>query len=176
MSIMSNHLLSATGSFGLESAYSMVAKASREYQRCTKAQSNDDRRDAAINCAITLWHMNDWVWNGISATARDKPELKKLLGVTGRRLKQDDLVKWAVSACPELNVCQSICNGSKHVVCVGITEARMTSDKDQKTSEGEQALGRLQIVDDGGVRDGIEVLYKAFLFWHHHASNDNVLR
>lgn len=176
MSVMNDHLLSATGSFGLESAHSMVLKAWREYQRCTNAGSNDDRRDAAINCAITLWHMNDWVWNGIAASARDKLELKALLGATGRRLEKDDLVKWAVSACPELNVCQSICNGSKHVVCLGITEARMTPDDDQKTSGGEKAVGRLEIVDAGGVRDGIEVLYKAFEFWHHHATNDNVLR
>ncbi|MFM0072603.1 hypothetical protein PQQ86_15715 [Paraburkholderia sediminicola] len=175
MSVMSNHLLSATGSFGLNTAHSMVKKAWREYQRCTNAASNDDRRDAAINCAITLWHMNDWVWNGIAAAARDKPELKDLLGVTGRRLTKDDLVKWAVSACPELNVCQSICNGSKHVVCAGITAARMTPDDVDKTSEVENAVGRLEIIDDEGVRDGIEVLYKAFEFWYHHATNDNVL-
>ena len=54
MSIIYNHLLSALGSFGLGTAYSMVMKASREYQRCTNAGSDDDRRDSAINCAITL--------------------------------------------------------------------------------------------------------------------------
>lgn len=176
MSVMNSHLLSATGSFGLESAHSMILKARREYQRCKNARSTDDRRDAAINCAITLWHMNDWVWNGIAASARDNLALKSLLGVTGRRLERDDLVRWAVSACPELNVCQSICNGSKHVVCVGITEARMTPDDDPKTSEEEKAIGRLEIVDDGGVRDGIKVLYRAIEFWHYHATeNTHVL-
>lgn len=169
MGIMKNHLQSATGSFGLESAYSMVMKASREYQRCTGAGSNDDRRDAAINCAITLWHLNDWVWNGISKSSRGKPELTELLGVTGRRAEKDDLVKWATSSCPELNLCQSICNGSKHVVCVGIKGARMAPG-------GDGVLNVLEIVDDSGVRDGIQVLQTALEFWHHHATNDNVLR
>lgn len=63
--------------------------------------------------------------------------MKQLLGVTGRRLEKDDLVKWAVTSCPELKVCQSICNGSKHVVCLGITEARMTpADVQNSTEEG----------------------------------------
>ena len=175
MAVMNNHLLSATGSFGLVSAQSMVSKAWREYQRCTRAGSDDDRRDAAINCAITLWHLNDWVWSGISASGREKPELRSLLGVTDRRLKQDDLVKWAVGACPELSICQSICNGSKHVVCEGIT-ARMAPANSAQASQDQHAVARLEIVDAAGVRDGIEVLCKAFEFWHHHATNENVLR
>ncbi|MBJ6749556.1 hypothetical protein [Geomonas anaerohicana] len=175
MSIMNNHLLSAVGSFGLGTAHSMVMKAWREYQRCVNAGSDDDHRDAAINCAITLWHLNDWVWNGIAVSARDKLEVKQLLGVTGRRLEKDDLVKWAVTSCPELKVCQSICNGTKHVVCLGITEARLTPADVQKPAEEGKVLGRLEIVDAGGVRDGIQVLYKGFEFWHHHATNDNVL-
>ncbi len=52
----------------------------------------------------------------------------------------------------------------------------MTPGSDQKTSEGEKTVGHLEIVDAGGVRDGIEVLYKAIEFWHRHATNDNVLR
>ncbi|MFM0616255.1 hypothetical protein PQR37_19510 [Paraburkholderia nemoris] len=52
----------------------------------------------------------------------------------------------------------------------------MTPDDDPKTSEEEKAIGRLEIVDDGGVRDGIKVLYRAIEFWHYHATeNTHVL-
>jgi hypothetical protein len=170
MSIIESHLLSATGSFGFTSAYAMLQKASREYSRCRDAQSNDDRCDAAINAAITLWHMNDWVWNGITVAGRDKLELKRLLNVPNRSVKKDDFVSWAVSQCPELEICQSICNGSKHVVCRGITEARMTSANGQ-------ALGRLEIVDDAqAVHDAMDVLLKALTFWHYHATTEALLR
>lgn len=170
MSIIESHLLTATGSFGFTSAYAMLKKASREFLRCQNAQSNEDRCDAAINCAITLWHMNDWVWNGITVAGRNKLELKKLLNVPNPSAKMGDLVAWAVSQCPELEICQSICNGSKHVVCKGITEARMTSASGQ-------ALGRLEIVDDAKtVHDAMDVLEKALTFWHYHATTEALLR
>ncbi|HEL4296291.1 TPA: hypothetical protein UM674_000213 [Stenotrophomonas maltophilia] len=176
MSAMNDHLLSATGSFGLETACSMLKKASREYRRCTTSETEDDMRDAAINCAITLWHMNDWAWNGIANSSKDKPEIKSLLGVTGRRIAKDDLVKWAVASCPELNVCQSICNGSKHVVCTGITEARMIADESCESDDDAKVLSRLEIVDTEGVRDAKKVLFTALCFWNHHATNEGVLR
>jgi hypothetical protein len=155
MSIIEKHLLGAAASFGLKSAHDMLKKAYREHTRCANAQSDDDRRDAAINGAITLWHMNDWVWNGITESGRNRPELKTLL---------------AVRECPELEICQSICNGSKHGVCRGIAEARVT------TAAG-QHRGILEIVDHANtVHDAMDVLMKGLMFWHHHAITENLLR
>ena len=176
MAIMENHLWSAMGSFGLNSSYDMIKKAWREYERCTKSENDDDRRDAAINCAITLWHMNDWVWNGIAKYGRTKDEIRTLLGVTRPRAEIDDLVKWAVGGCPELAICQSICNGSKHVVCLGIKEARLTSSN-PNPPDGKTTPGRLEIVDGAGnTLDATDVLRKAFDFWYHHATNAHVLK
>ncbi|MYM30333.1 hypothetical protein GTP58_18535 [Duganella sp. CY15W] len=176
MAIMENHLSSALGSFGLHSPYDMLKKAWREYERCTKSDNDDDRRDAAINGAITLWHMNDWVWNGITDYGRKKDEVRALLGVTGPRAEKDDLVKWAVGRCPELAICQSICNGSKHVVCIGIKEANLVSSNPNSPNV-KTTPGRLEIVDgSGNTLDAPDVLRKAFDFWYHHATNANVLK
>jgi len=175
MVAMQNHLWSATNSFGLNTAYSMVRKAWREYERCSKATNSDDRRDAAINCAITLWHMTDWVWAGIAPMAATSREVAKLLEVSGRRPEKSDLVKWALKYCPELEICQSICNGSKHVTCEAPVETKMTAPDQNERGPGRQLVAGIEIVDKDGTTHGMNVLYRAFEFWYHQASSHNVL-
>lgn len=176
MATMYNHLWTATGSFGLHSAYDMVRKAWREHQRCVNATSSDDRRDAAINCAITAWHLTDWIWAGISSTTASRPEVAELLGVRGRRPEKDDFVKWAIRNCPALEICQSICNGSKHVSCRDLEATRMTAPGPKERGPGRQLVARIEIVDGSDTKDAIEVLGRVVEFWIHQATNECVLR
>src|SRR4051794_1733090 len=115
MTVMIRTLWEATGSFGLQSADAMAHKAYREYVRARDTMDDDTRRDAVLNCAMSVWHVSDWAWSGMADLGRDRPEFAQFLGVSGRRPAKDDLVTWALRTCPELEICQSICNGSKHV-------------------------------------------------------------
>lgn len=175
MSVMQTTLLSATGSFGLASAEAMLRKVQREYARCETGDTLEDRRDAAINGAITLWHISDWVWAGIARTGRDQQGLRALLGVSDHPSK-GDLVKWAVRQCPELDECQAICNGSKHVVGVGIqTQLLGVADAEAGRSAGVQTSGLVIVDGDGGQRDVLMVLLAGLSFWANQATSQGLL-
>jgi len=64
----------------------------------------------AFNCAVTAWHVTDWLWQDIS------PELRgKLKDKTGKPLKEcKDFQDYVRNACPALNLCHQIANGLKH--------------------------------------------------------------
>jgi hypothetical protein len=153
----------------------MAKKAWRELRRCIDANSSDDRRDAAINCAITAWHMTDWAWVAIAANDRHNLEVAALLGVQGHQLTRDDLVKWAISECPELVICQAICNGSKHVVCNDLSAELTAPDRDER-GPGRSLVARAEILHDGSRLDAIGVLEKAVYFWARQATNDSAMR
>jgi hypothetical protein len=175
MATLNDRLWTATGSFGLESGCDMVKKAWREHQRCLHADTSDDRRDAAINCAITAWHLTDWIWTGMARTCASRPEVATLLGVSGRLPTKVDFIKWAVRKCPELEICQSICNGSKHVACVDLDDTRMAAPDPNERRPGRQLVARIEIVDDGRTRDAIEVLGRVIDFWTWQVTNEYVI-
>ncbi|HEX8534399.1 MAG TPA: hypothetical protein VF662_09540 [Allosphingosinicella sp.] len=166
---MRETLHSAVGSFGLERAGQQVEKAYRELERCRAASTEQDLRDAGINCAISIWHINDWLWAAIAQGKSEKPAVARLLGVTHRKLEQDDLVKWAVSRCPELNLVQAVCNASKHVGIVGATGTR--TDGPGSGSHGP----RLVIMDEQGEHDALKVFGRAIDFWIDQATNCYVI-
>lgn len=161
-------LWSATGSLGLRDAYAMTNKAWREFERSRDAKDDDSRRDAALNCAMTVWHITDWAWAGMSAQGRWRPEFLELLGVSGRKAEKDDLVLWALRECPALGICQSICNGTKHV----------HADRPVRTkAEPDAETGVLRlIVDDGTDRDILPILEEAVHFWIRHATDAAVMQ
>ncbi|MDV2987601.1 UNVERIFIED_CONTAM: hypothetical protein Q9R58_25155 [Methylobacteriaceae bacterium AG10] len=168
MSVMNSTLWSATGSFGLQDAHAMVKKAWREFERSRNADEDDNRRDAALNCAMTVWHVCDWAWAGMAAQGRWKPEFLQLLGVVGRNAKKEDFVAWAVRECPALEICQSICNGTKHVHA---DRAIRT-----KTEPGVQTGDPVRmLLDDGTDRDIFPILEEAVYFWIRQATNEAVM-
>lgn len=168
MSVMNFTLWSATGSFGLVDAHAMTKKAWREYQRCWNADEDDSRRDAVLNCAMTVWHVTDWAWAGLAAQGRWKPEFLELLGVVSRNVKKEDFVGWVVRECPELEICQSICNGTKHVHA---DRAIRTKVEPNANSMG---LARM-LLDDGTDRDILPILERAVYFWIRHATNETAM-
>lgn len=171
---MQHKLYHAVGSFGMNRATDMTAKAWRELERCRHAVTSDDRRDAAINCAITLWHMIDWVWAAIEAKKGDRLEVAEVLGVKGRKLERNDLVTWALAKCPELAICQGICTGSKHV---GADQPRQTGmgAPDPASRPGKQQVATLYVVEDGEQIDAIKVLFEALDFWTYQATQEPVI-
>jgi hypothetical protein len=166
---MRETLRTAVGSFGMNNAAGQVEKAWRELERCRAATGEDDLRDAAINCAIAIWHVNDWVWTAIAQGKKDRPAVASLLGVAGRKLVKDDLVKWAVAKCPELEMVQAVCNASKHVAVIGI---RYAAAKAPSTGPGRRLL---VIADANAEHDALFIFDRAIDFWVDQATNEYVL-
>ena len=107
-------LSQAMNSFGLNSALGMLLKARREYDRLVSADIAEDRRNAAINLAMSFRHPNDWLWNGVRPHRTD-PHLMRELDIQDRRIKERDILAWFERHCPDIVIRQAICIGSKHI-------------------------------------------------------------
>ena len=74
------------------------------------------RHDIAVcqyhvfNCAVTAWHVTDWLWQDISPALRERLKDKN-----GKPLKKrKDFQGYVSEACPALELCRQVGNGSKH--------------------------------------------------------------
>lgn len=172
MSIMHTTLVGATNSLGLEDANAMAYKAWRELQRARTAQTTSDLRDAVLNAAITAWHLVDWTWVGIAQTGTREPELAALFGVSGRPVEKRDLIAWAERECPELTLCQSLCNGTKHVK----SERPLRTQAAAPEREGAPQLARLEIIDGATTRDALDVVEAAVMFWGSQVTRGSAMR
>ena len=94
--------------FRIRSVHDIFRKLYREMQRFEKAGSDNEGRqnqvDAAVNFAITAWHMTDWVWH------RKKHELGECFKVTSKKQFQEEMRR----RCLDLAVCDVIANAAKH--------------------------------------------------------------
>jgi hypothetical protein len=94
--------------FRLRSAHDIFRKLYREKQRFETAgldrKGQADQVDAAINFAITAWHMTDWVWH------QQQQKLCEYFEVKCLREFQDEMRR----RCPSLAVCDIIANAAKH--------------------------------------------------------------
>lgn len=94
--------------FRIQSVHDIFGKLYREMRRFEKAGSDNEGRqnqvDAAVNFAITAWHMTDWVWH------RREHEIRECLGVESLREFQDEMRQ----RCLDLAVCDVIANAAKH--------------------------------------------------------------
>ncbi len=165
-------LYRATSSFGLGSAQGMVEKAWREYSRATQATTVHDYRDALINGFITAWHLIDWVWMGISQTDRHDPSLNQLFGVSGRRPIKEDFISWVIRECPDMEICQSICNGTKHVTSDRRTNTELRTTKKPGSQKLHQFEAYIEV--EGVDRAAIDVLWNVADFWFNQATRGPV--
>ena len=174
---MHTTIWSASSSFGLETAASMAHKLYRDYQRYLNATSTDDRRDAAINGAITAWHMCEWVWTGITSYDRHSADVSAFLGVVGRPMEKRDVQDWAERECPSLVACRSICNGSKHVISDRSLVTQMDAPDPNERGRGKQLVARAIIKHpDGSTTEMTKVLFDALDFWVRQVTNESALR
>lgn len=99
-------------SFELESPADLLAKARRELTQLTRAQHSlsemDSVSDHAFNCAITIWHIADWIWKLYN------PNNTKNLQCLG--LKDfNDLHSLIRRESEAMAICYEIATGSKHM-------------------------------------------------------------
>ena len=93
--------------FRMTSVHDVFRKLNREMKRLENASNGGERADqvdAAINFAITAWHLTDWVW------CRQEHELREAFKVNGLGEFQEIIRR----ECPALAVCDVIANAAKH--------------------------------------------------------------
>jgi hypothetical protein len=94
--------------FWVRSIQDNFRKLHREKRRFEGAGSDQqgmsDKVDAAINFAITAWHMTDWVW------VQREDKLRRHFDVDCKREFQNEMRR----QCPDLAVCDVIANAAKH--------------------------------------------------------------
>jgi hypothetical protein len=91
----------------IKTSRDLLDKAIRDLDRFRRAHESGDRYqvDHAINCAITLWHVHDWLWQERTAEWQaqglvDQPAFQKWLESKDGR--------------DRLALCRRLANGSKH--------------------------------------------------------------
>ncbi|MBY8952679.1 hypothetical protein J1G36_12320 [Pseudomonas carnis] len=101
------------GAFGARCLDDMVWKLVWEIQNLEREERSTtgpfkqekEAEFAAFNCAISAWHILDWVWKTCSQ------EQKKQVSPTGTF---KDFKAAMAAECQSLLICQTLCNSSKH--------------------------------------------------------------
>jgi hypothetical protein len=159
--------------FWVRSVHDIFRKVYREKRRFERAQSDpegmSDQVDAAINFAITAWHVTDWVW------AQHEGRLREHFHVNSIRDFQAEIRR----RCPGLAVCDVIANAAKHG---GVAHARndrpdietiLIAQPLAKDADGietvvilNQHRWSLMIEVDTLPHNPHELFNRIFLFWH----------
>ncbi|MCP8892902.1 hypothetical protein [Sphingomonas faeni] len=163
MGRMNDDLREAFRSFGISSAAAMLKKAEREYHRFVGAADNDDRRDAAINCALTQWHVTDWLWVALEKDDTNE-EIRRVFGITEARMTKKLFLAAVERDCPEIALCQSVANGSKHVLWGSHVKSLEKSLLDNGTMP-QVADDPLYIYSKGQPVEAAKVFYKVQDYW-----------
>ncbi len=164
--------------FGIDTPADMLRKLQRELNRVAEASFiKQDLTDFGLNCALTAWHISDWVWQH---RFKDDPEaLKTLLSRYPKLLERSNeygFKEYLTRQCPELALCQDIANGFKHVAAIPLN-TRQAKGADDTTASATTALGlygyvadgesyRLKISSpDGKSCDGVNAFNEVVRFW-----------
>ena len=121
----------------------------------------------AFNCAVTAWHMTDWVWEYADAESRVALASKYKIKGTSLRSFQ----KAVARANRSINACQEIANGSKHREVRRLqanphVRAEVVWAELEKGDVGERRFGSVwQIRDEDGVRPALQVFKEAADYW-----------
>jgi hypothetical protein len=148
----------------------------KNFQRSSRRSSPKDMVPAyhAFNCAVTAWHMTDWVWEYLAP--QSQAELAKRLSLRASTLRSfQDAIALSSRA---LNACQEIANGSKHRkvrrpqadpdVHAGIQVVEITSDEPGLpiNPPGRYRYRLLWVIRDrAGVRPALDVFKEAAYYW-----------
>jgi len=114
----------------------------------------------AFNCAITAWHIADWVWK----EAGD--EWKAL--IAGQLGCKNDFNSFKSAVCEKhrsIKICQQIANGSKHMT-LSRPEERIRAKVISKFSEGGNFSAELVVTDGEEMRPVLSIFKEAFDRWH----------
>jgi hypothetical protein len=96
--------------FGLRTPRHLHDKLTYDIARLRSAQSSDDARYAAFDCAVDAWHLTDWVLQAVDEAAH--------MRLTGKPKGDFHAAKAFVeerdAELPALKYCRDLANGVKH--------------------------------------------------------------
>ncbi len=165
--------LDAGHAFKMRLVDDIFRKLGNEKRRFEKAELNGEGRadqvDAAINFAITAWHVTDWVWG------QHEHALSECFGVE----KLSEFQNTMRQRCSDLAVCDVIANAAKH----GGAAYKKMGRPDVETilvahpvandAAGVELLAvqkdlqwSLEIEVDGKRKDPLDLFNRVFRFWH----------
>lgn len=166
--------------FALVTPYHFLMKLNWEVEGLRKAERDSEDLAPhltaayhAFNCAVTAWHMVDWIWESLEPS--DRAEVATSLGMT---VANAGLFRRKMrSSSRAINCCRDIATGSKHkVVSEGadpkvraVLEWKATPAQAGSMKAGDPLVryrATLMIHDEGGARPALEVFEEALEFWH----------
>ena len=177
--------------FGIETPRGMLRKLERELKRLSRATFEpQDVVDHSINCAMTAWHIVEWVWQLHFRRNQDALDaLARAAGLQtpngGGRYPPQWMADWICQCSPEIATCREIAIGSKHVILdpppVRVADTDVSARPTQEFTLGTSVLGGGDVFDgrdlpptqylpkvrgnDGTTHNAIQVFDAAVLFW-----------
>ncbi len=159
--------------FRVWSVQEIFKKLHREKHRFEKAELNGEGRadqvDAAINFAITAWHVTDWVWGQRKDTLREVYRVNNLTEFQNKMRRE----------CSDLAVCDVIANAAKHGGAAHEKMGRpdvetiLVAHPVANDAAGVELVAvqtdlrwSLGIEVDGNHKDPLELFNRVFCFWH----------
>jgi len=142
---------------------SLFQKLVRSFERRT--QYGESQVDWVFDVAVTAWHIVDWY----------AKEANEDIGTTKQRVKK---------ACPELAVCEQICNGAKHLtltdpklspfdITTGVHQTDDLKGIVMNVTPGDTNVDivltpLVMVTDRSGTQwEAIELFRKVIAFWQH---------
>jgi len=109
-------------SFAITTAHDLYCKLKREH---TRFQGQTANSDFAWNCAVTAWHLREWVWK--ERLSIHPGEDVNLFGRTFRT--SEEFYAELNRRCPNYKLMGDLCNGSKHFNLDRIGTVQSTTTK-----------------------------------------------
>jgi len=143
----------AQKSFELRDSRDILEKLQWELSNLFSRQRHDIKvcQYHAFNCAVTAWHATDWLWQDISQGLRSELQVRSL----------QDFQDYVRKACPELNLCHQIANGSKHCLLERNPDPTISA----VISDGEGYDYGNPVIVEGDTRHMADKVFYDALFW-----------
>lgn len=172
--------------FGLTTPRDFLAKAGREIERLRffplairgGIEPRLEVADHAINAAVSLWHVTDWL------ARYNDPRSEALLAhakkVTGTpKSNRYEVLSEFVQKDAAISLCRDVCNGSKHLefshpqpVVSGTVNIKMTEERPLPMAAVMSASGSAEgrwiakiVLEDGSRVPALEVYERALAYW-----------
>lgn len=114
----------------------------------------------AINCAISAFHIAEWIWGDWLST--DYEAWKRLEGVRDR----DSFMAWLDRQTPLFQVVQGIANGSKHFARAARNTRATGSYVEDGYVEPSYQQQYLEVEQNGQWIEAIIIIEELVMFWH----------
>lgn len=129
----------------------MLEKLRRELKRLMRAKSNESAEDHAMNCALTAFHVLDYVWY---THFGDNEKARSCIGISATGNQYDlkrEFTEYVTDRSPALRLCQDLAQGFKHVHARPIPQAKYPGVAGTETKGVHKIIDGPGYIDEDGV-------------------------